>query len=60
MTVYTPPPPGPGKRENRALPAMLLVVSLALLYILLPFYGDRGDLLLDVLQHQPARLANLN
>ena len=39
---------------------MLLVVSLALLYILLPFYGDRGDLLLDVLQHQPARLANLN
>jgi hypothetical protein len=39
MTVHTPPPPAPGKRENRALPAMLLVVSLALLYILLPFYG---------------------
>ncbi len=39
MTVYTPPPPAPGKRENRALPAMLLLVSLALLYILLPFYG---------------------
>ena len=33
------PAPDTPRRANRALPALLLAVSLALIYILLPFYG---------------------
>jgi len=33
------PTPDPAHRENRALPVMLVAVTLALCYILLPFYG---------------------
>lgn len=42
MTAVPPdhnPPPGRRRLENRALPALLLAVSLAMAYILLPFYG---------------------
>jgi len=39
MTPLPEPTPVTPRRANRALPALLLAVSLALLYILLPFYG---------------------
>lgn len=39
MPLDSSPPPGQVAKENRALPALLFVVSLALGYILLPFYG---------------------
>lgn len=42
MTAMPPdldPPPVRRRQENRALPALLVAVSLAMAYILLPFYG---------------------
>jgi predicted PurR-regulated permease PerM len=39
MAASHAPAPEPAQQGNRALPAMLVVVSLALGYILLPFYG---------------------
>jgi len=38
-TAATPPTEVKRVHSNRALPALLLVVSVALIYILLPFYG---------------------
>jgi predicted PurR-regulated permease PerM len=39
MAVKPDPLPAPLRQTNRALPALLVAVSLALGYILLPFYG---------------------
>jgi len=37
--MHPEPTPNPHRAKNRALPALLLVASVALIYILLPFYG---------------------